>query len=125
MKNFKRWIPFLISLIVIYSLAYFHEYDFGFDEKVNNSIVKSIHLLIFGIFGFLTCYGICSNGDRKLRSPHATYAFGIIFFVAIIGVFNEVRIHPHEGNVRDILLHINGGVLGMVIWRLTKFNSEI
>lgn len=117
----KYYLPFIISLILVYFLGYLYQYDFGFDFKINDLLTESVHFIVFAIFGFATCRMLCKSG--KIKRPHAVYAFAVIFFVSTVGVFNEIRIHPEHGdyaNLRDILFHLSAGILGMIIWRLTK-----
>lgn len=121
MKFFKKLLPFLISAVVIYVMGYIHEIDFGFGEKNNFTIAESLHFIIFGTYGFLLSIIMCI--DRIRKPCNVIYIFGFVFFVAIIGVFYEVRIHPHEGNMRDLLMHIVSGVLGITIWRLVRKNE--
>lgn len=123
MNFIKRWPLFFISLIAVYFLGYLYQYDFGFSLKINNLLTESIYYIVFIIFGFLTCHAVCLK--RKIERPHAVYAFAIIFFISVIGVFNELRVHPeHGGNVRDMLFHLSAGILGMIIWRLFKIEKE-
>lgn len=115
----KYYLPFIINLILVYFLGYLYQYDFGFDLKINGLLTESVHFIVFAIFGFAACLMLCKKG--KIKRPHAVYAFAVIFFVSVIGAFNEIRIHPeHGGNVRDMLFHLSAGILGMIIWRLTK-----
>lgn len=121
----KRWLPFLFGLTIIYFLGYFYEHDFGFSLRVNDFLTELGHFMAFVVFGFVTCYSFCVRG--KIKRPHAIYAFGVIFFISIIGVFNEVRIHPEHGNianVRDMIFHLSAGILGLIIWRLYKIEDE-
>ena len=125
MNFLKRWMPFLFGLIVIYSLGYFYEYDFGLGLRTNSFLTELGHFVAFVIFGFVACYSFCTGG--KIKRPHAIYVFGIIFFISIIGVFNEVRVHPEHddvANARDILFHLSAGTLGLIIWRLYKMESD-
>lgn len=118
-----RWSPIALSAVVIYLLAYLHEYDFGFGMKVDYLFSEVVHFAIFIIFGYLTCKSLCRSG--QIKRPHIIYAFAIIFFTAVIGVLNEVRIDPeHEGHFRDMIMHWLGGVLGMVFWRLHRTYHE-
>ena len=118
--NFLKYrVPFLLSLVAVYFLGYLYQYDFGFSLKINELLTESVHFTVFVIFGFLTCHAMCLSG--KIKRPHAIYAFAIIFFISVIGVFNEARIHPeHGGNVRDMFFHLSAGILGMIIWRLVS-----
>lgn len=121
MNFLKILLPFLISAAVIYIMAYIHIIDFGFGEKNNFTITESLHFIIFGIYGFLLSMAMCKD---RIRKPCAViYIFGLMFFTAVIGIFYEVKIHPHEGNVRDLAMHIVSGILGMIIWRLTRKNE--
>lgn len=121
MKFFKKLLPFLISVVVIYVMGYIHEINFGFGEKNNFTIAESVHFIIFGTYGFLLSMIMCID---KIRKPcNIIYIFGFMFFTAVTSVFYEVRIHPHEGNFRDLTMHIISGVLGMIIWRLTRKNE--
>lgn len=121
MKILKILLPFLFGAVVIYIMAYIHAIDFGFGEKNNFTIAESIHFIIFGIYGFLLSIIMCVD---KIRKPcNVIYIFGFMFFTAVASVFYEVKVHPHEGNVRDLLMHIVGGFLGMIIWRLTRKNE--
>lgn len=112
---FRRWLPILISLLFIYFLAYFHDYDFGFAEKTNFFILESIHSFIFSLFGFLIYAVMC---DGKTKRACTIYAFAVVFFASVAGALNEVRIHPHEGAFRDMLMHVFSGIFGMIIWKI-------
>lgn len=118
MNFLKRWVPFLFGLVGIYFLGYLYQYDFGFGLRINNLMTELVHFTIFAIFGLITCHSICKKG--KITRPHFIYALGIMFFISVIGVFNEVRIHPEHGggNVRDIFFHLSASILGIIIWRL-------
>ncbi|KKP97611.1 MAG: hypothetical protein US71_C0018G0003 [Parcubacteria group bacterium GW2011_GWD2_38_12] len=122
--NFLKYrTPFLFSLIAVYFLGYLYRYDFGFGLKINELLTESVHYIVFIVFGFLTCHAMCLGG--KIKRPHTIYAFAIIFFISVIGVFNEVRIHPeHGGNVRDMFFHLSAGILGMIIWRLALLTRK-
>lgn len=123
MNFIKRWLPFFISLLAVYFLGYLYQYNFGFSLRINDLLTESAHYIIFIIFGFLTCHAVCLRG--KIERPHAIYAFAIIFFISVIGVFNEARVYPEHGeNVRDMLFHLSAGILGMIIWRLFKIERE-
>lgn len=123
MKFMIRWMPLALAIGVIYFLAYFHDYDFGFSVQVNYLLSELVHLLIFSTLGYLACSSLCMKGE--IKRPHALYVFAIIFFTAVVGVFNEARIDPeHGGHLRDIFMHSFGGVLGMVIWRLHRIHHE-
>lgn len=123
MNFLKRWIPFSISLVAVYFLGYLYQYDFGFSLMINELLTELVHFIVFISFGFFACKAICRRG--RLQRPYVIYVFGIIFFVSIIGVFNEVRVRPEHGaNVRDILFHLIAGVLGMIIWRLHRIHHE-
>lgn len=123
MNFIKHRIPFFISLIAVYSLGYFYQYNFGFSLRINDLFTEFGHFIVFVIFGFLTCNAVCRGG--RIKRPHAVYGFGIIFFVSVVGVFNEMRIHPEHGSsVRDMLFHLSAGILGMIIWRLFKIEKE-
>lgn len=114
---FRRWLPILISLSLVYFLAYLHDYDFGFAEKTNFFIVESLHFFIFGLFGFLIYAVMC---DGKTRRVCTIYAFAVIFFTSVAGIINEARIHPHEGVFRDMVMHISSGIFGMIAWKLVS-----
>lgn len=123
MNFLKRWIPFSISLVVVYFLGYLYQYDFGFSLIINELLTELVHFIVFVGFGFFTCKAICRRS--RLQRPYVIYAFGIIFLISIVGVFNEVRVHPEHGaNVRDILFHLIACVLGMIIWRLHRIYHE-
>lgn len=123
MKIFKILSPFLISVAVIYVMGFLHEVDFGFGEKNNTAIAETLHFVVFGIYGFLLSWTMCV--DRIRRPCAIIYIFGLMFFTAIIGEFVEVKIHPHEGNLRDLAMHIMSGAFGMIIWRLVRKNEII
>lgn len=117
MNFIRRWSLFLLSLAVVYFLGYLYQYDFGFSLKINELLTEVVHFAVFVIFGFFTCQTLCREG--KIKRPHAVYVFAIIFFISIMGVFNEVRIHPEHGaNARDMMLHLTAGISGMIVWRL-------
>lgn len=119
----RRWLPISISFILIYFLAYIHDYDFGFTEKTNFFASEAIHVLVFIFFGFLVYALMC---DGKTKRACTIYAFAVVFFISVAGVLNEVRIHPHEGVFRDMLLHIFSGIFGMIAWKIfsvTKFDE--
>lgn len=118
MNFLKRWASFLFGLVIVYSLGYLYQYDFGFSLRINDLMTELIHFTVFAIFGLITCHSICQKG--KISRPHFIYALGIIFFVSVIGVFNEVRVHPEHGggNIRDMLFHLSASMLGIIMWRL-------
>lgn len=117
----KKILPLLISVAVIYIMGFLHEVDFGFGEANNTAIAETLHFVIFGIYGFLLGLAMCED---KIRKPCTiVYIFGIMFFTAVIGEFYEIKIHPHEGNFRDLIVHIVSGAFGMIIWRLTRKNE--
>lgn len=121
MKIFKSLLPLLISVVVIYVMGFLHEVDFGFGEKNNIVIAETLHFIVFGVYGFLLSWAMCVD---KIRRPCAiVYIFGLMFFTAIIGEFYEVKVHPHEGNLRDLAMHIISGILGMIIWRIARKNE--
>lgn len=124
MDFFKKIIKFSIGLIAVYFLGYLYEYDFGFAYKINVFLTETIHFFVFALFGFLTCSSVCV-GDKTKKSGYI-YVFGAILVVAVIGVFNEVRVHPegHSANIRDMIMHFTGGTLGVIVWRLFKISSD-
>ena len=118
MNFLKRWVPFLFGLGTVYFLGYLYQYNFGFSLKINNLMTELIHFAVFAIFGLITCHSICQKG--RIIRPHFIYVLGVVFFISVIGVFNEVRIHPEHGggNVRDIFFHLSASILGVIVWRL-------
>lgn len=125
MDFLKRLSLFSIGLIAVYFLGYLYNYDFGFDYKINVFLTETIHFLTFVLFGFLTCSSVCSGGIKSKKAKYI-YVASIVLVVAVVGVFNEVRVHPeeHTANIRDMLMHFVGGTLGVIVWRLYKISID-
>lgn len=121
--SLRRWSVFLLGLILVYFIGYLYQYDFGFDPKINELLTELGHFAVFTVFGFLTCKAFCLRG--RIQRPHIIYVFGIIFFISVAGVFNEVRIFPEHGaNIRDMIFHLSAGISGVIIWRLHRIHHE-
>lgn len=118
----KYWMPVILWVGFIYAMSSQPSLKSSLDPLWDMIFRKAAHLLEFGIFAFLFSRALDFHGIKG-----RIYWFLVVFISVFYSIYDEVHqsyIAGRYGTVRDMIIDLNGAILGAIVWNLNRIKKR-